>query len=368
MAAYVPIDLHRHRSVVMHMADDGEVLGWTRLANDPETLVAEVLKAGEAPEVAIEATYGWYWAVDALQAAGANVHLVAPSKLTVFEGRRVKNDQRDCKVLGDLLRAGMLPEAWISTPEVREWRELVRYRAKLVGLRSGLKAQTHAVLAKHGMAVPMTDLFGVGGRQLLAHLCADDSRFDSAYGQRIESIVVLVDALTGEIDQLSDSIAELFGDHAGYHAIQTTARDRTGPRGDLRRRDRRRAPLRLSRPPGIVVWRHAPSPRVRHHRATRADHQARLQAGALGGDRGRPEAAPRLVALHRTRTPRRTSQQPLDRQDSDRPQADHPHLLRPARRRDPLPRTSRMTPTISIPDQDADALFVMTPIPARSSS
>ena len=116
MAAYVPIDLHRHRSVVMHMADDGEVLGWTRLANDPETLVAEVLKAGEVPEVAIEATYGWYWAVDALQAAGANVHLVAPSKLTAFEGRRVKNDQRDCKVLGDLLRSGMLPEAWISTP------------------------------------------------------------------------------------------------------------------------------------------------------------------------------------------------------------------------------------------------------------
>jgi hypothetical protein len=70
MGAYVPIDLHRYRSVVMHMADDGEVLGWTRLANDPDTLVAEVLKAGESPEVAIEATYGWYWAVDALEAAG----------------------------------------------------------------------------------------------------------------------------------------------------------------------------------------------------------------------------------------------------------------------------------------------------------
>ena len=120
MAAYVPIDLHRHRSVVMHMADDGEVLGWVRLANDPEALVAEVVKAGEAPEVAIEATYGWYWAVDALVAAGARVHLAAPSRLSAFGGRRVKNDQRDCQVLGDLLRAGMLPEAWIAPPEVRE--------------------------------------------------------------------------------------------------------------------------------------------------------------------------------------------------------------------------------------------------------
>jgi hypothetical protein len=58
----------------MRMADEGEMLGWTRLANDPEMLVAEVFKAGEAPEVAIEATYGSLWAVDALEAAGANVH------------------------------------------------------------------------------------------------------------------------------------------------------------------------------------------------------------------------------------------------------------------------------------------------------
>lgn len=220
MAAYVPIDLHRHRSVVMHMADDGEVLGWVRLANDPETLVHEVLKAGEDAEVAIEATYGWYWAVDALHAAGANVHLVAPSKVSAFEGRRVKNDQRDCQLLGDLLRANMLPEAWISTPEVREWRELVRYRAKLVGLRSGLRAQAHAVLAKHGIAVPMADLFGVGGRQLLAHLCSTDVRFHSAFGQRIQSIVVLVDVFTHEIEELNASIAGHLRDHAGYHAIQ----------------------------------------------------------------------------------------------------------------------------------------------------
>lgn len=104
MSAYVPIDLHRHRSVVMHMADDGEVLGWVRIANDPDALVAEVLKAGEAPDVAIEATYGWYWAVDALEGAGANVHLVAPSKVGAFENRRVKNDQRDCRLLGEVDR------------------------------------------------------------------------------------------------------------------------------------------------------------------------------------------------------------------------------------------------------------------------
>ena len=91
------------------------------------------------------------------------------------------------------------------------------------GMRSGLKAQAHAVLAKHGMAVPMSNLFGVGSRRLLAHLCATDAQFRSACGQRIESLVVLVDAFSVAIDELTDSIAHMFCDHAGYHAIQQLA-------------------------------------------------------------------------------------------------------------------------------------------------
>jgi transposase len=62
---------------------------------------------------------------------------------------------------------GRLPEAWIAPPQIRKLRELVRYRAKLVALRSGLKAQVHAVLAKEGIAVPMSDLFGKAGLELL---------------------------------------------------------------------------------------------------------------------------------------------------------------------------------------------------------
>jgi hypothetical protein len=42
---------------------------------------------------------------------------------------------------------GRLPEAWIAPPATRELRELVRHRAKLVGIRSNCKAQIHAVLA-----------------------------------------------------------------------------------------------------------------------------------------------------------------------------------------------------------------------------
>ena len=118
----------------------------------------------------LEATSGWYWAAARLQACGAKVHLAHPLGIKMFGYQRVKTDARDARNLAELLRMDRLPEAWLAPPQVRELRELVRYRAKLVALRSGLKAQVHAVLAKPGVRVPMSDLFGVGGSRLLDQL------------------------------------------------------------------------------------------------------------------------------------------------------------------------------------------------------
>ena len=65
---FVGVDLHLHRSVIAGLDEVGERLGWERIDSDPAVLVLEVRNAGgRGCPVAIEATYGWYWAVDALQ-------------------------------------------------------------------------------------------------------------------------------------------------------------------------------------------------------------------------------------------------------------------------------------------------------------
>ncbi|MDP9442231.1 MAG: hypothetical protein M3P34_08665, partial [Actinomycetota bacterium] len=56
---YVAIDLHRRRSVIVREDDAGEELGVVRIDNDPVALANALAEAGERPEVAIEATYGW---------------------------------------------------------------------------------------------------------------------------------------------------------------------------------------------------------------------------------------------------------------------------------------------------------------------
>src|SRR4051794_22656656 len=211
----VGIDLHRRRSVLVRMTEAGERLDSVRIDNDAMTLAAEIAKAGEHPQVVVEATYGWYWAVDVLADAGAEVHLAHPLGVKGFAYRRVKNDVRDASDLADLLRMGRLPEGWVAPPPVRELRELVRHRAKLVAWRSALKASVHAVLAKQGLHVGVSDVFGVGGRKLLAA-----APLDAAYRLRVNALLRLIDAMDFEIRAVSGPLRVALAGHEGFQAVQ----------------------------------------------------------------------------------------------------------------------------------------------------
>jgi transposase len=211
----VGIDLHRRRSVIVRMTGTGERLDQVRIDNDPMALAAEIAKAGEDTQVVLEATYGWYWAVDVLTDAGAQVHLAHPLGVKGFAYRRVKNDVRDAADLADLLRMGRLPEGWIAPPAVRELRELVRHRAKLVAWRSALKASVHAVLAKQGLHLGVSDLFGVGGRELLAK-----APLDAAYRLRVNALLRLIDAMDFEIRAVTGPVRAGLAGHTGFQAVQ----------------------------------------------------------------------------------------------------------------------------------------------------
>jgi transposase len=235
---FVGIDLHRRRTVLVRMTSAGERLGtMVRFPSTLEALRREMAPAlspaGPVPQVVLEATYGWYWAVETLQQLGAQVHLAHPLGIKGFTTRRVKNDERDAVDLADLLRMGRLPEAHIAPEPVRALRELVRHRAKLSRWRSSVKTSIHAVLAKRGVPVPMSDLFGVEGTALLDALTrpASPARPGSArpgcgsalepeYAARVSSLRGLLGVLEGEITEFDRRIATALAGHPGYRTVQ----------------------------------------------------------------------------------------------------------------------------------------------------
>ncbi len=155
---------------LVRMTEDGQTLETTRISNDPEYLRAVMAQGRAVPGGGaaglLRLVLGgapWPW-------LGASVHPAHPLGSGGAPTGRVRNDERDAVDLADLLRMGRLPEAWIAPLATRQLRELVRHRAKLVGLRSNLECEVHAVLAGAGVPVAMSDLFGVGGRALLTQL------------------------------------------------------------------------------------------------------------------------------------------------------------------------------------------------------
>ncbi len=132
-----------------------------------------------------------------------------------YSYRRVKNDERDAADLADLLRMGRLPEAWIAPPEIRELREITRYRHKLVKLRTSVKDQVHGVLAKLGIPVTHSDIFGVHGQAWL-----DELPMPQPYAGKVASLRQLAGELGAEITLLDQVIADLLAGHEGYRAIQ----------------------------------------------------------------------------------------------------------------------------------------------------
>jgi hypothetical protein len=236
---------------------------------------------------------------------------------------------RDAADLADLLRMGRLPEAYVAPPAVRELRELVRHRAKLVCWRSGLKASVHAVLAKQGLHIPVSDLFGLGGRQLLTK-----APLEPPYRARVDACCRLIDAVDFEVDTVTTQIRAQLTGHTGYAAIQAIpgvgailAAVFVAEIGQVDQRNASR-----------LVGRARPeTSRVRHHRAPRADHQTRLRPGAVGRRRGRPEdpGLRRLAGI--APGPHRRTARPQHRHRRGGPQAAHPRLLRPARRAHPRP-------------------------------
>ena len=200
MSVYVGIDVHRKRSQVAVVTEDGTVDINKNVVNGSEPMLRLIGDLPAGTPVAFEAAFGWGWLLQLLEDHGFDAHLVHPLRCKAIASARLKNDKVDAAILAQLLRADLLPEAWIAPPEVRQLRALLRHRASLVRLGTQQRNRIHAVAADHGYDRSASYWTGPG-RGWLAGL-----DLPAASREIITDCLAVIDHLAPAIDRIDSEL------------------------------------------------------------------------------------------------------------------------------------------------------------------
>jgi transposase len=150
----------------------------TTYATMTRTLLALADRLAEqgVTRVVLEATSD-YWKAPfyLLEAQGLEVWLVNAREVKHLPGRP-KTDKLDAVWLAKLAERGMLRPSFVPPPPIRRLRDLTRYRADLVAVRTAEKQRVEKLLedAQIKLSVVASDIFGVSGRAMLAALLAGE--------------------------------------------------------------------------------------------------------------------------------------------------------------------------------------------------
>ena len=162
------IDVHAKMLVACLLLANGEKEIRTFSTMTDELLrLRDWLVAARCTHVAIEST-GVYWKpVFNILEDALTVILINPEHAHALRGR--KTDVKDAEWLADLLRHGLLKASFIPPPEIRELRELTRYRESLVREQSAVANRIQKLIESGNikLAQVASDALGVSGRTIL---------------------------------------------------------------------------------------------------------------------------------------------------------------------------------------------------------
>jgi transposase len=206
------LDLSRRKLDICLLSDQGEHLDQLVVPPDVgslKTLAGRIEEVHGQPVCAvIESMTGARIVHDTLEVEGWDVEIADAQKVKGLAPLACKTDKIDSMVLATLSQRDLVPAIWLPDPRVREERELARFRLHLVKHRSMLKHRIHSTLINFGRPCPVTDLFGVEGRKLLADLDVAEP-----WRSNVAASLALIDDLSAQID---DANRRLLAGHADH--------------------------------------------------------------------------------------------------------------------------------------------------------
>lgn len=151
MMFYCGIDLSARDSHLCVLDENLSIQLQQKAANEL-TGIANLLEPFKPHlQIVVESTFNWYWLVDGLTDLGFNVSLAHTLGLSMITAAKVKTDRRDAFTLAKLLRAGVIPKAYIYPASTRPVRDLLRRRMHVVELRAQEYISLRQLLLRQGL-------------------------------------------------------------------------------------------------------------------------------------------------------------------------------------------------------------------------
>lgn len=151
MKFYCGIDLSARDSHLCVVDDNLAIQLQQKAANELPRIVALLDPFKPNLQIVVESTFNWYWLVDGLRDLGFDVCLAHTLGLAMITKAKIKTDTRDAFTLAKLLRAGMIPKAYIYPAQTRPVRDLLRRRLHVVQLRAQEYGALRQLLLREGM-------------------------------------------------------------------------------------------------------------------------------------------------------------------------------------------------------------------------
>jgi len=199
---YYGIDFHKLYSFITQMDEKGKVVEQKTIRNTPESLEEFVESLESESKLALEAVGNWYYFYELLEKRGIDVSLSHPKKTKAIASAKIKTDKIDSKILAHLLRTDLLPLSYIPPKEIRDLREVIRYRASLVRERTVIKNRIKSVLLKNGVS-----LDGSFGKKMRKEVLALSLR--ECFQQELGGYFRLLESFDSEIQEVDEKIREL---------------------------------------------------------------------------------------------------------------------------------------------------------------
>ena len=208
---YIGLDLHKKNIFATVLSEEGKILSKVNICSKKDDIQYYLKGIGKKEEISIamEASYNWLYYYRTVEDLSDNIVLAHPLKTRIIGEAKIKTDKIDSKALAYMLRADMLPRAYVPNKVSMENKILLRNRISLVRIRTQIKNKIHVIIDRNRdcyLALEnLTDVFGAAGIKMLKciKIPSPDCIILAGYLDLIDEINKKIKELDSEISKKS---------------------------------------------------------------------------------------------------------------------------------------------------------------------